>query len=198
MTSLGKKYQWPISNSELAKVLGIKENTIRSHQRNHKKDLIEGEDYWGEDLGVPNAPTLMTVWSQQGAIKLSRYCRSSGKARDFLQEMGITDPVLFYPEGRLLDIIESAMNGFSVCLRHYDVKGNRVDLYLKDLNIAIECDERDHEYRPKWYENLRQQEIEERLGCRFIRFNPDQPGFNIGTVINELIREITAKGIRNT
>ena len=187
-----------MSNSDLAKVLGVKEGTIRSHQRNHKKEFIEGEDFWGANLGVPYAPTLMTVWSEQGAIKLARYCQRSGKAQAFLQEMGIADRDVFYPEGRLLDIIESAMSGFSACLRQYDVKGFRVDLYLRDLKIAIECDEHDHQYKQKWYEGLRQQEIEERLGCRFIRFDPDRPGFNIGKIINELIKEIVVKKNGNT
>lgn len=137
----------------------------------------------------------MTVWSEQGAVKLARFCRRSEKARAFLQERGIAHPHVFYPEGKVLDIIEAAMSGFSVCFKQYDVKGFRVDLFLRDLNIAIECDKRCHEYKEKCYEGFRQQEIEKKLGCRFIRFNPDMPGFNIGQVINDLIKEIVVKGI---
>jgi very-short-patch-repair endonuclease len=198
MTFAEEKYQWPIRNSDLARILGIKEGTLRQHQRNYKTELVEGEDYWRKDLGVPNAPTLMMVWSKEGAIKVARHCRRSDKARAFLQEMGVADQTVFYPEGRLLDIIESAMNGFSTCFRQYDIRGFRVDLYLRDLNIAIECDERDHEHRPKGYEEWRENEIEERLGCMFVRFNPNQTGFNIGKVINILFREIARRDVGNT
>ena len=176
MTSASKKHQWPMRNSDLAQLLGISEITLRRHQRNHKSELIEHEDYRRMDLGVPNAPTLMTVWSEQGAIKIARHCTRSEKAKSFLQEMGVADQTVFFPEGRLLDIIESSMNGFSACFRNYNVRRFRVDLYLKDLNIAIECDEHGHKDRHKWYEELRQEEIEKRLGCRFIGLthtNPD-------------------------
>ena len=176
MTSASKKHQWPMRNSDLAQLLGISEITLRRHQRNHKSELIEHEDYRRMDLGVPNAPTLMTVWSKQGAIKIARHCSTREKAKSFLQEMGVADQTVFFPEGRLLDIIESSMNGFSACFRNYNVRGFRVDLYLKDLNIAVECDEHGHKDRHKWYEELRQEEIEKRLGCRFIGLthtNPD-------------------------
>jgi len=193
MTFSPDKYKWPLSNAKLACLFGVKEGTIRVHQNNHLGELIKGEDYWGADLGVANSPTLMTVWSKQGAIKMARHCRRSTKAFAFLKEMGVRDIHEIYPEGKLLDIIESAVKGYSECFRPYAVNSYRVDLYLKDLKIVIECDERGHKYKQTWDENARQEEIEQTLGCKFIRFNPDDPGFNIGQVVNTLIKEIIAK-----
>jgi hypothetical protein len=128
MTDPAEKYTWPMSNAELSLVLGIKEGTLRQHQRNHKIDLVEGTDYWGADLSVAYAPTLMTVWSRQGAIKLAHYCRRSVKASAFLKEMGVTNVFVTYPEGRFLEIIESAMSGYSECLRQYAVGPYRLIL----------------------------------------------------------------------
>ena len=189
-----EKYLWPMPNSELAKILRVKEKNIRQHQSNHKADFVEGKgkDYWRGYLDVPNAPP-MTLWSKEGAIKLAQHCRTS-QAKAFLEEMGFKDLAPYYPpEGRLLDIIESAMNGVSACYRQHFIAGFRVDLYLKDLNLAIECDEHDHKHSPKWYEGWRQEEIEQRLGCKFVRFNPHEAGFNIGKIINVLISEIVRK-----
>ena len=77
-------------NSELAKVLRVKEKNIRQHQSNHKADFVEGKgkDYWRGYLDVPNAPP-MTLWSKEGAIKLAQHYRTS-QAKAFLEEMGFT------------------------------------------------------------------------------------------------------------
>lgn len=186
------KYKWPMPNAELAKVLGIKEGTLRQHQRNHKKELTKGEDYWGEDLGVPNAPTLMTVWSMPGAVKLAHFCRSR-QAGVFLEEMNVTKRHICCPESSTLDVIEASIRGFTNCSRQFVVGSYKVDMYLKDLKIAIECDERGHADRDKWLESLRQEEIENRLGCRFMRYNPHATDFNVGIVINSIFKEIMSE-----
>lgn len=179
-------------NSEIAKILGISENTIRQHLRNHKDRLIKGVDYWKEDLGVPNAPTLMTVWSDEGAKKLASFCRSQ-QAGHFLEDMGLARMHVCCPESTTLDIIEASIKGFTRCRRRFTINGFIVDMYLDELKIAVECDERGHSDRNKWYENFRQEEIEERLGCKFIRFNPHEKNFNLGKYINTIFKEILLK-----
>ena len=69
--------EWPISNDDLAKLLGVKSCTIRSHLRNHKKELIEGQHFTRGDLSVPNAPRPMYAWNKEGAIKVAHYCKRS-------------------------------------------------------------------------------------------------------------------------
>jgi len=188
-----EKYKWPMRNAEIANLLGRKESTIRAYKSVHKKDLVEGEDYWGEDLKVPNSPTLMTVWSKKGAIKLAHYCRRSTKAGIFLEVMGVSIRRISHVESASIDIIVAAIDGFTRYYHHYPVGPYNVDLYLLDLKVAIECDERGHKDRPKWKEEWRQKMIEEELKCKFIRFNPDKPNFNVGRVINEILTLILAK-----
>ena len=69
----------------------------------------------------------------------------------------------------------------------------KVDLYLLDLKVAIECDEQGHRYRNKLMEGWRQKMIEEELKCKFIRFNLDKSNFNVGRIVNEIFTLILAK-----
>jgi len=69
--------------------------------------------------------------------------------------------------------------------RQYTVKINerncyRIDLYLPQFNIAIECDEpASHSGKVnKEYDKYRENIIVERLNCIFVRFNPFEKGFN--------------------
>lgn len=48
----------------------------------------------------------------------------------------------------------------------------RVDLFLHSANVAIECDEDGHRHYDKKKERKRQAEIENVLGCVFVRFDP--------------------------
>jgi hypothetical protein len=72
----------------------------------------------------------------------------------------------------------------------FRVQGYKIDLYFYEKKIAIECDEFGHSDRDQEYEEIRQLEIETTLGCRFIRFNPDDKCFNIFSVINEIVWEM--------
>lgn len=65
----------------------------------------------------------------------------------------------------------------------------RIDLFFPSLAIALECDELDHSRYDRSEESVRQAFIERELACRFIRYNPQAPGFNVGTVINALLVE---------
>lgn len=73
----------------------------------------------------------------------------------------------------------------------YSVGRYRIDLYFPTQKLAIECDEHGHKtltYREN--DTKRQTYIENKLGCTFIRFNPDKKYFNIGDVINLIILSI--------
>ena len=63
----------------------------------------------------------------------------------------------------------------------------RIDCYIPSLNIAIEYDENGHaNYAYEAHEG-RQKEIENKLGCRFIRVtDKESDEYNIGLVIKEL------------
>ena len=68
----------------------------------------------------------------------------------------------------------------------YAVGKYNVDLYFPSLNLVIECDQNNHNDYNKQTEKEREDYIKDKLGCTFIRFNPDKPGFMIGDVIYKI------------
>ena len=58
--------------------------------------------------------------------------------------------------------------------------------------LAVEIDEAGHQNRDINYEIQRQKAIEEELGCKFIRINPDKEDFDIfieiGRIQNHIIK----------
>lgn len=64
----------------------------------------------------------------------------------------------------------------------------RIDLFIVDLNIAIECDEGGHAAYDNKKEAQRTDYIEKSLiGIKWIRFNPDLKDFKIATVLNRIL-----------
>ena len=72
----------------------------------------------------------------------------------------------------------------------YHVLNYRIDLYFHDYKLAVEIDENGHKDRNKEHESQRQKEIETKLGCTFIRINPDKENFNIFKAQNKIFRYI--------
>lgn len=75
-------------------------------------------------------------------------------------------------------------------VRQYSVGTYRIDLYFPKYRLAIECDEHGHSDRDQEYEQTRQHYIEDKLGCKFIRYNPDSKNYNIFNVLNKIYKEI--------
>jgi hypothetical protein len=65
-----------------------------------------------------------------------------------------------------------------------------IDLYIEKYKLAIECDENNHKDRNPLKEKERMEFIINKIGCKFIRFNPDDTNFDITNVINTIIKEI--------
>lgn len=62
----------------------------------------------------------------------------------------------------------------------------RIDLYFEHEKVAVECDENGHRDRSRAHEQRRQKYITDTLGCRWVRFDPDAPAFDIFDVIGEI------------
>lgn len=69
----------------------------------------------------------------------------------------------------------------------YTVEPYRVDLYFPQAKLAIECDEHGHRDRDPAYEAKRQNYVTAKLGCRWLRYNPHHPCFDIASVINDIL-----------
>ena len=89
----------------------------------------------------------------------------------------------------ILDTISRAFQNEKL-IREYGVGKYRIDLYFPKYKLAVECDENNHKNYEILEEKLRELYIKERLKCTFIRFNPDEPEFNVGGPINKILSHI--------
>jgi len=87
-----------------------------------------------------------------------------------------------YIEPEILRVLVAAFRDYQPQCQ-YSVGSYRVDLYLEGPRIVIECDEYNHLYYDGEYEVDRVVAITNKLNCRWVRFNPNVPNFNIGVVI---------------
>ena len=72
----------------------------------------------------------------------------------------------------------------------YNALGYGINLYFHDYKLAIDIDKNEDSNRNTDYEIKRQIAIEQELGCKFIRINPDKRDFDIFRNINEILRHI--------
>ena len=73
----------------------------------------------------------------------------------------------------VLEEIKGAFKGENV-RTEYSILGYRVGLYFHDYKLAIEVDEFGHTHRSINYEIQRRKAIQKKLGCKFIKINPDE------------------------
>ena len=54
----------------------------------------------------------------------------------------------------------------------------RIDAYFTEYLLAVEIDEKGHNRRDLIFEEKRQEALEKKLGCKFIRINTSKEGYN--------------------
>lgn len=106
--------------------------------------------------------------------------RIQGKKTDFHIKTLKREELIFKEE------LEIAFEDITKIESQFNVLGYRVDFYLPEHNLAIEFDEVYHENQ-KEQDLSRQKEIEEELGCEFIRIKSEEK-LSIG--LNKILREV--------
>ena len=116
------------------------------------------------------------------------------KAADRAEHLGINVHKHKYTskENDSIEIIMKTFHGEKM-ERQFKIGNYRIDLYLPEHKIAVECDEFDHIGRDINYEIFRQKFIEEQLQCTFVRYNPDDKDFDMALVLNKIYRTIIKK-----
>ena len=80
----------------------------------------------------------------------------------------------------------------------YHVKDKILDPYFPKHKLGIEIDKYDHLDRNFEDEQRRQFMIEEKLGRKIVRTNPDAPDFNIYRLINQVSMDNEQSKIKST
>ena len=116
-------------------------------------------------------------------------CRKD-KSCNFKRNLGFTlHDVINTKEHTVINSIKDAFEGENM-QPQYTVLNYKIDLYFHKYKLAIEVDELGHNDRNIDYEMQRQQALEKKLDCVFIRVNPDATDFNIFKEINKIHRHI--------
>ena len=167
-----------ISLSGICTFLGIK------NHRSVKRCNGEFIKVLEKTNGGPMMKTYINTEALKSIITRSRKISSMQLA----SVLGIKSMKIENFEMKTLEIIQRSFK-MHKSMTEYVVGPYRIDLYFTDLKIAVECDENHHRWTSS-SDKVRQDELQSQLGCVFVRYRPDQPGFNIGDTIAEILNHI--------
>ena len=98
--------------------------------------------------------------------------------------------VIMTLENSTIGFICNSLNNIVKTERQFVVGRYKVDLYIKELNIVIECDENGHDDYDKEKEKKREEFIKKTLKCDLIRYNPNAKDFDLSDIINKIIIQL--------
>ncbi len=137
-------------------------------------------------LGNPNSFLLL---NEEG-LKILVGKSNKPNAKSLAVDLGLIVHSITI-ESNYISVLKESFKRY-ISIDQYHVAGYIIDLYFPELNLAIECDEHAHKYKKK-ADMKRQNKIKRVLNCKFIRFRPEEPNFNIGVTISEIIEFIFNK-----
>jgi very-short-patch-repair endonuclease len=179
---------------DIAKISGIE--TVRNSVKSYTYVEIVGKDdrnrygitTYRRYKNERRKDDRIILLTKQGLVRLLSKCRSpkSAELAKFF-DINIYEHKFAPVETTTIKIIQDVFAGEKMITQR--LSGNyRIDLYFPDYNLAIECDEHNHNDRNQEYENKREAFIKEELGCEFIRYNPNANNFNINNVLNQIFK----------
>jgi uncharacterized protein YheU (UPF0270 family) len=92
-------------------------------------------------------------------------------------------------EGQTIGFIENAYLGLRTMSRQFRIGPYFVDLCFTDDFIVIECDEYGHHDRSV-AEEMEREEFIKNKGYAMIRYNPNEPRFDLSDVLNRINRRL--------
>ncbi len=126
-----------------------------------------------------------------GANGLKILCCKSRKPQSIILANGLGidlgDTKTLLQETKTLAALAEIFKGENITFQ-FPVGPYRVDVYLPAYNIVVECDEHEHHRYNKEHKDMRAQYIEDTIGCRFVRFDPDGKCFSIFQTANQVFR----------
>ena len=90
-------------------------------------------------------------------------------------------------ETQTIGFIENSFSDALKLKRQKRIGPYYIDLYFEDYNLAIECDENDHNDRCEIYEKNREQFLLEK-NITIIRYNPNHKNFDLSYVLRKITK----------
>lgn len=184
-----------INAKELYLKLGLnKSEWSRWSKRNIELNTFFKENKnWSRFLIIPNQggrPTYDYKITEEFMLYLINSAKTVPEKNkiDIIQKLNINNriDIISKKEIEFLDLLEMILEPFKFkCIRQYLVCNKfRIDLYIPNLKLAIEYDENNHKDYTYKRQKGRQKEIEQKLGCKFIRVNDSETNeYNVGLVM---------------
>ena len=172
---------------DVASVLGYKE------PRSAVSKKVDEEDKKVNEIDTTRGKQKMTIINENGLYNLLAKSQTLSIAyktdlKNWLVSLGLIQDELLLIERKeikFLDKLQEALKPFDLeGIKQYKVLNYKIDFYIPKLNIAIEYDENEHKDYSYKQQQGRQKEIENSLGCDFIRISDKQNDeYNIGLVL---------------
>jgi hypothetical protein len=88
-----QKYEFLISNSEVAKGYGISEITLRRHRSNNENELIEKKHFIFLEVQTKGGKQKKIFWTKRGVIRLGFFIKSerAKKFRDWAEDLILSE-----------------------------------------------------------------------------------------------------------
>ncbi|MDE5106408.1 MAG: BRO family protein [Trichodesmium sp. St17_bin3_1_1] len=186
----GKEIQIKVVNNEpwflaadIAKALAVKDTSRmidNARVKENEKNIFPNKTRGGEQKQI-----FVTRLGLKKVLANSKKANAAQLSESLGLEMCIYTKVEASHIGNIRKAFKDILS-----IDEYAVGKYNVDLYFPSLNLVIECDQNNHNHYNKQAEKKRKNYIKNKLGCTFIRFNPDKPGFMIGDVIYEISKFI--------
>lgn len=155
-------------------------------------------------IGVDNRVKNMTLITEKGLLELISKSEkiTLSKKHELIKELFPYKDIVVIDSRKEILFIEKLIKTLEpldlIMIKQYKVNNYRIDLYIKDWNIAIEYDENDHMSYTHNQHKGRQIEIENKLGCTFLRLSDNKSDeHNIGIVFNEILNKSTSYALNN-
>lgn len=132
-----------------------------------------------------------TYITYDGLIKILLKSRKP-KSIDMSNLIGLNRKTQYYVsiETDIIKCILTTFDGNNMKTQ-YNIGDYYIDLYFPEYLLAIECDELHHNNcKNKIQDDIRALQINNTLGCRFIRFNPYEKSFNLFVLLNDIHKHL--------
>ncbi|MGW0136266.1 hypothetical protein [Streptomyces sp. NPDC003299] len=140
----------------------------------------------------PRARTMTTAVTLAGLRRLVANSRRSA-AMNLAIELNMEVVCVPTPEAEVLRIVIAALKPVTVH-EEFRVGDYTVAAYIPALNLVVERDRLNDPSRDRNAEWWRRVLIEDRLGCKYIAFDPTRRDFNVGALVNEILHTDLPEG----
>jgi very-short-patch-repair endonuclease len=133
----------------------------------------------------PRGRTMTTAVTRDGLMRLVANSRRAA-AMNLALELDMETVHVPTPEAEVLRIVIAALKPVTVH-EEYRVGDHFVDAYIPALRLVVERDRLNDPSRDRNAEWWRRVLIEDRLGCKYLTFDPTRRDFNVGALVNEIL-----------